>query len=118
MVHIDWAVSPAQATNTMSGLAALTLVAVGVRSVALGGARTEVTVVPSLPRTLSTAATLACPKALSWARTTTFLSLASPPSAFFRICWAVATSWKVWRPERKVYSLAAVTASVAAGPEM
>ncbi|CAM5733108.1 hypothetical protein STENM223S_04915 [Streptomyces tendae] len=72
----------------MSGRAAFTLLATGVRSVAAGGASTSLTVVPPVPSTAFTAAALAWPKALSWASTTTFLPR-EPPRMFF----AVSTSW-------------------------
>ena len=60
-----------------------------------------------------TTATFPCPNAMSWAKTTTFL-----PTAPFRYAVEALTSWYVWRPERNVYLLIPVTASVAAGPEM
>ena len=68
---------------------------------------------PSAPKTAEAAATLAWPNALSWAKIVTFLPCRSPTKDA-----AVAMSWYVWRPERKVYLLTPVMASVAAGPEM
>lgn len=111
--HIAGAVVPAQATKSRSGLAALIWLANGVNSVALAGASTLLTVAPAPPMTACTAASLLLPNALSWAKTTTFLPVASPMNDL-----AVTTSWYDCRPERNVYLLTPVTPSVAAGPEM
>ena len=104
-------VAPAQATKTMSGFASMSWRAKGVSSCP-SGTRTASTVAPLAPRTALTAATLPWPKALSCAKTTTFLPLVSMKEP------AVATSCRLWRPERKVYLLMPWIASVAAGPEM
>ncbi len=71
------------------------------------------TVAPPAPNTDVTDATLPWPKALSWVKTVTFL-----PCRSGRKVAAVATSWYDCRPDRKVYLLMPVSASVAAGPEM
>ena len=85
--HIAGAVVPAHATNTRSGLACFTCAAKGVKSVALSGTRTLLTVWPLPPRTAWTAATLPLPNAESWAKTSTFLP------APLRYEFAARTSW-------------------------